>query len=261
MPRFAANLTMLFTEYPFLERFDRAAQAGFDSVEFLFPYDEDVDAISDALKRNGLTQVLFNLPAGDFAAGERGIANDPKRVDEFRDGVSRAVEIADRLGCRQLNCLVGLELTEVPHDTQWKTMTENLRFAAEQTQAAGVRQVVEPLNSIDTPGFLLVRMPDALRLLDDVGSDNLRIQYDVYHMQRMEGNLTATLRQHLDRIGHIQVADAPARNQPGTGEINYPFIFETLDEIGYSGSIGCEYKPEPTTEQSLSWLRKWGYWT
>ncbi len=261
MPRFAANLTMLYTEHPFLERFDRAAQSGFNAVEFLFPYDEDVAAISDALKRNGLTQVLFNLPAGDFAAGERGIANDPSRVGEFRDGVSRALEIADRLDCRQLNCLVGLELDGVPLDTQWKTMVENLRFVAEQTKVAGVRQVVEPLNSIDTPGFMLVTTADALRLLEEVGSDNLRIQYDVYHMQRMEGNLTATLRQHLDRIGHVQVADSPARNQPGTGEINYPFIFETLDEVGYAGSIGCEYKPVPNTEESLGWLREWGYWT
>ncbi len=261
MPRFAANLTMLFTEYPFLERFDRAAQAGFDAVEFLFPYDEDIAAVRDALHRNGLTQVLFNLPAGDFAAGERGIANDPSRVGEFRDGVGRALEIAATLECRQLNCLVGLELSGVPRDTQWQTMVENLRFASEQAESAGVRQVVEPLNSIDTPGFLLVTTRDALRLLDDVGSDNLRIQYDVYHMQRMEGNLTATLREHLDRIGHIQVADAPARNQPGTGEINYPFIFQTLDETGYEGSIGCEYKPLPSTEESLAWLRDWGYWS
>ena len=261
MPRFAANLTMLFTEYPFLERFDRAARAGFEAVEFLFPYDEDVDAIRDALRRNGLTQVLFNLPAGDFAGGERGIANDPERVAEFRDGVGRALEIAALLECRQLNCLVGLELSDVPLDRQWGTMVENLRFASEQAKSAGVRQVVEPLNNIDTPGFLLVTTHDALRLLDEVGSDNLRIQYDVYHMQRMEGNLSATVRDHLGQIGHIQVADSPTRNQPGTGEINYPFIFKTLDEIGYGGSIGCEYKPRPSTEESLGWLRDWGYWS
>ncbi len=261
MPRFAANLTMLFTEYPFLERFDRAAQAGFDAVEFLFPYDEDVDAIRAALKRNGLSQVLFNLPAGDFAAGERGLANDPGRVAEFRDGVARALEIAIRLDCHQLNCLVGLRLDDVPLETQWQTMVENLRFAAAQAESAGVRQVVEPLNSIETPGFMLTSTRDGLRVLDEVGSDNLKIQYDVYHMQRMEGNLTATLREHIGRIGHVQVADSPSRNQPGTGEINYPFIFQTLDEIGYGGSIGCEYKPVPNTEESLGWLRDWGYWT
>lgn len=261
MPRFAANLTMLFTEYPFLERFDRAARAGFNAVEFLFPYHEDIGAISDALRRNGLTQVLFNLPAGDFAAGERGIANDPNRVGEFRDGVGRALEIASRLDCRQINCLVGLELGGVPHDTQWKTIVENLRFAAEQGKIAGVRQLVEPLNSIDTPGFMLTTTHGALRLLAAVGSDNLRIQYDVYHMQRMEGNLTATLQAHVDRIGHVQVADSPARTQPGTGEINYPFVFDTLDEVDYAGMVGCEYKPVPSTEESLGWLRRWGYWT
>ncbi len=261
MPRFAANLTMLFTEYPFLERFDRAARAGFDAVEFLFPYDEDVSAIREALDRNGLTQVLFNLPAGDFAGGERGIANDPRRVSEFKEGAGRALEIAGQLDCHQLNCLIGLELDDVTPEKQWETVVDNLRYAADQAESAGVRQVVEPLNSIDTPGFLLTSTPGALRLLDDVGSDNLRIQYDIYHMQRMEGNLAATLRQHIDRIGHIQVADSPARNQPGTGEINYPFIFKTLDEIGYDGWIGCEYKPEPNTEASLSWLREWGYWT
>ncbi len=261
MPRFAANLTMLFTEHPFLERFDRAAGAGFDAVEFLFPYDEDVDAVREALDRNNLTQVLFNLPAGDFAGGERGIANDPRRVTEFKDGVVRALEIAAKLDCHQINCLVGLELEDVTREKQWETAVDNLGFAAEQARTVGVRQVVEPLNSIDTPDFLITSMPEALRLLDDVGSDNLRVQYDVYHMQRMEGNLAATLRRHIDQIGHIQVADSPARHQPGTGEINYPFIFNTLDEIGYDGWIGCEYKPEPTTDASLRWLRDWGYWT
>lgn len=261
MPRFAANLTMLFTEYPFLERFECAARAGFSAVEFLFPYDEDVAAIRHALTRHGLTQVLFNLPAGSFAAGERGFANDPNRMAEFRDGVARALEIAGRLECRTLNCLVGLELSGVPLDLQWGTTVENLRFAAEQAEAAGVLQVVEPLNSIETPGFLLTSTRAALRLLEDVGSDNLKIQYDVYHMQRMEGNLTATLREHIGRIGHVQVADAPARNQPGTGEINYPFVFDALDQMGYAGWIGCEYKPAPSTEQSLDWLRDWGYWT
>lgn len=252
---------MLFTEYPFIERFDRAAAAGFDAVEFLFPYDQDVDAIGSALKRNDLTLVLFNLPAGDFAAGERGMANDPGRVAEFRDGVARGLEIAARLGCHQLNCLVGLKLSGVPFDSQWETMAENLRFAAEQARAAGVRQVVEPLNNFDTPGFMLVNTREALRLLDDVGSDNLRIQYDVYHMQRMEGNLTATLREHIERIGHIQVADSPARNQPGTGEINYRYIFDTIDQLSFDGTIGCEYKPMPNTEASLGWLRDLGYWT
>ena len=257
MPRFAANLTMLFTEYPLLERFDRAAEAGFTAVEMLFPYDEDIAAIEEALRRNGLSQVLFNLPAGDFAAGERGMANDPRRVDEFQDGVQRALEIAKRLDCHQLNCLVGLDLESVAYDTQMEIVVENLRYAAEQARNAGVRQLVEPLNSIETPGYLVTSTDEALDLLAEVGHDNLWIQYDVYHMQRMEGNLTATLRENIDRIAHIQVADSPARNQPGTGEINFPFIFHTLDEIGYDGWVSAEYKPVPNTLESLKWLRDW----
>jgi hydroxypyruvate isomerase len=257
MPRFAANLTMLFTEYPFLERFDRAAEAGFTAVEFLFPYDEDIATIEQALKRNSLTQVLFNLPAGNFAAGERGMANDPRRIDEFQDGVKRALEIATRLDCHQLNCLIGLELATVAYDTQLEIAIENLRFAADLAESAGVRQLVEPLNSIETPGYLLTSTADALDLLRDAGHQNLWIQYDVYHMQRMEGNLTATLREHLGRIAHIQVADSPRRNQPGTGEINYPFIFDMLDELGYEGWVSGEYKPAPDTLASLQWFHDW----
>jgi len=257
MPRFAANLTMLFTEYPFLERFDRAAAAGFTGVEFLFPYDEDVAAIEQALKRNSLTQVLFNLPAGDFAAGERGIANDPRRVDEFQSGVQRALDIATRLDCHQVNCLVGIELADVDFDIQLTTVVDNLRYAAELAQSAGVRQLVEPLNTFDTPDFLLVSAIDALDLLDEIEHDNLWVQYDVYHMQRMEGNLTQTLRENIDRIAHVQVADSPARNQPGTGEICFPFIFQTLDEIGYEGWVSAEYKPTPNTLESLKWFNDW----
>jgi hydroxypyruvate isomerase len=257
MPRFAANLTMLFTEYPFLERFDRAASAGFSGVEFLFPYDEDIAAIEQALKRNGLTQVLFNLPAGDFAGGERGIANDPRRVDEFRDGVQRALEIAARLECTQLNCLIGLLLNDVPMYSQMHTVVENLRYAAEQAEQAGVKQLIEPLNLIDTPGFLLSGTSEAAQLIDDAGHDNLWIQYDVYHMQRMEGNLTPTIEEYFDDIMHIQIADSPDRNQPGTGEINFPYIFDFLDDIDYDGWVSAEYKPEPETLASLQWFQDW----
>jgi hydroxypyruvate isomerase len=261
VPKFAANLTMLFTEYPLLERFDHAANAGFEAVEFLFPYAEDVAAIRAALDRNGLTQVLFNLPAGDFAAGERGFANDPDRTAEFRTGVDRALEIAARLDCRQINCLIGLTLPDIPIETQWETVIANLRYAAEAGAQAGVRQLIEPLNDIDTPGFPLTTTRQALELLDRVGHDNLFVQYDVYHAQRMEGNLTATIGAHLDRIGHIQIADSPDRNQPGTGEINYPFVLQAIDEAGYTGHVSLEYRPRGTTEQSLGWLREWGYWT
>jgi hydroxypyruvate isomerase len=254
MPRFAANLTMLFTEYPFIERFDRAAQAGFAAVEFLFPYAEDTNAIRDALKRNGLELVLFNLPAGNFASGERGFANDPTRTHEFRDGVAQALNIAAVLGNPNINCLIGLEHPDVPLDTQWKTVEENLAYAAEQAGLAGIRQLVEPLNTIDTPGFLLSTTHQALNLIDRVGHDNLLVQYDVYHAQRMEGNITATIREQIRRIGHIQIADSPARNQPGTGEINFPFVFQTIDAAGYTGWVSLEYRPAGTTEESLGWI-------
>lgn len=261
MPRFAANLTMLFTEYPFIERFDRAAAAGFEAVEFLFPYAEDIQAIRGALSRNGLTQVLFNVPAGDFAAGERGFANDPSRTAQFREGVAQALEIAAALNCERLNCLVGLTLPDVPVDVQWATAAENLAYAAEQAEKAGVRQLVEPLNRVDSPGFLVGTTHEGLALIDQADHANLRLQYDVYHAQRVEGNLTATLREQLGRIGHVQIADSPARNQPGTGEINYPFVLEALDEMGYDGWVSLEYRPLGKTEDTLGWLREWGYWT
>lgn len=254
MPRFAANLTMLFTEYPLLERFDRAAAAGFEAVEFLFPYDEDTAAIRAALDRNGLQQVLFNLPAGDFAAGERGFANDPGRVPEFREGVARALEIAGELNCPKINCLVGLTLEDVPLDIQWQTVIENLRHAATEAEKAGVLQIFEPLNTFDTPGFLLSTTAQALMVLDEVKSDNLKVQYDVYHAQRMEGNVCGTLEQFLPQIGHIQIADSPARNEPGSGELNYPYIFNHLDRIGYDGWVSLEYRPSTTTEESLGWM-------
>lgn len=260
MPKFAANLTMLFTEYPMIERFDRAAAAGFDAVEFLFPYNEDVPAIRDALTRNGLKQILFNLPAGDFAAGDRGFANDPKRTNEFREGVARALEIADTLNCEQLNCLVGLTLADVPLDVQWATTAENMAYAAEQAGQAGIRQLIEPLNRVDTPNFLIGTTEEGLKLIDQAGQPNLMLQYDVYHAQRVEGNLTSTLGEHLGQIAHVQIADSPARNQPGTGEINYPFVLNALDEMGYDGWVSLEYKPLGKTEDTLSWLREWGYW-
>lgn len=261
MPRFAANLSMLFTEYPFMERFDRAAQVGFEAVEFLFPYDEDVPAVKDALERNGLEQVLFNLPAGDFARGDRGIANDPERVQEFQDGVARALEIAATLGCLRLNCLAGLTLPDIPTDAQLATLRGNLAYAAEQAERAGVVQLLEPLNTIDTPGFLIGTTTHGLAVIEQVDHPNLRLQFDVYHQQRMEGNLAATIGREIGRIGHVQIADSPERHQPGTGEINYPFVFKALDDAGYDGWVSLEYRPRGTTEESLGWMREWGYWT
>jgi hydroxypyruvate isomerase len=258
LPRFAANLTMLLTEYKFIERLDRAAATGFDGIEFLFPYDEDVSAIRDSLDRNQLIQVLFNLPAGDFAGGERGIANDPERIDEFRDGVSRAIEIAGVLDCAKLNCLSGLARHDISYERQWETLVENLRYAAERTDSAGITQLVEPINTFDMPGFMVSSTSQGRKLLDDVSHPNLKIQYDVYHMQRMEGELTATIRANLDQIAHIQIADNPGRHEPGTGEINFDFLLAEIDRMDYDGWVSLEYVPRGTTEESLGWLEKWG---
>ncbi|MBP7606337.1 MAG: hydroxypyruvate isomerase [Giesbergeria sp.] len=256
MPQFAANLTMLFNEVPFMERFEAAAKAGFKHVEFLFPYAFPAADIKARLDDNGLTLVLHNLPAGDWDAGERGIACHPDRVEEFRSGVAKAIEYAKMLGVKQVNCLVGKVPAGADEKAVHQTMVENLRFAAGELKNAGLRLLIEPINTFDIPGFALNRTEQALALIDEVGSDNLFVQYDIYHAQRMEGELGATLEKNLARIGHIQLADNPGRNEPGTGEINYPFLFKLIDRIGYTGTIGCEYKPAGATEAGLGWREK-----
>jgi hydroxypyruvate isomerase len=256
MPRFAANLTMLFNEVPFLDRFERAARAGFEAVEFLFPYAFAPEEIKARLDGNRLKLVLHNLPAGDWDAGERGIACHPDRVAEFRDGVSRAVEYARALGVGQLNCLAGKAPAGVAEEVLRKTLVDNLAYAAAALRAEGLRLLVEPINTFDIPGFYLTRTAQAMAILADVGADNAYLQYDIYHAQRMEGELAGNLQRHLPRIGHVQLADNPGRNEPGTGEINYPFLFALLDRIGYAGWIGCEYKPATTTEAGLGWRER-----
>ena len=256
MPKFAANLTMLFNEVPFLDRFERAAKAGFRAVEFLFPYAYDAKEIRQRLDDNGLTLVLHNLPAGNWAAGERGIACLPERMDEFRTGVARAVEYAKVLGVGQLNCLAGKAPAGVDDATLRKTLVANLRYAAAELKKAGLKLLVEPINTYDIPGFYLSRTAQAIAILDEVGADNAFLQYDIYHAQRMEGELAATMQQHLARIAHIQLADNPGRNEPGTGEIHYDNVFKALDRIGYAGWVGCEYKPATTTEAGLGWLER-----
>ncbi len=254
MPRFAANLTMLFTELPFMERFAAARAAGFDAVEYLFPYAYDRSTLANALETHRLKQVLHNLPAGDWDAGERGIACHPARVDEFREGVGRAIEYATALRCPQLNCLAGKVPSGVTPAQAHATLVANLKWAAPKLQAAGIRLLIEPINTWDIPGFFLTHTAQALAIIDEVGSDNLFVQYDIYHAQRMEGELANTLKNHLGRIGHIQLADNPGRNEPGTGEIHYAWLLRHIDTIGYSGWIGCEYKPKTTTEAGLGWL-------
>jgi hydroxypyruvate isomerase len=254
VPKFAANLSMLFPEVPFLERFAAAAKAGFAGVEYLSPYGFAKEELAERLRGNGLTQVLFNLPAGDWDKGERGIACHPDRIGEFQDSVGTAVGYARALGCKQVNCLAGIAPTGVDQDTLRRTFVENLRFAAGQLQGAGILLIAEPINFYDIPGFYLNRSAQALAIFDEVGSDNLKLQYDIYHMQRMEGELAATIERILPRIAHIQIADNPGRNEPGTGEINYPFLFDHLDRIGYAGWVSAEYRPRSTTEAGLGWL-------
>lgn len=253
MPKFAANLTMLFNELPFMQRFEAAAKAGFHAVEYLFPYAFDKKELAAALCDNQLAQVLHNLPAGNWDGGERGIACHPDRTAEFREGVSRAIDYATALGCPQVNCLLG-KLPEgvAPSDAR-KVVVDNLRFASKELLSAGIRLLIEPINTFDIPGFYLSRTDQALALIDEVDSPNLRVQYDIYHAQRMEGELGNTLTKHMARIGHIQLADNPGRGEPGTGEINYAWLFKHIDSLGYDGWIGCEYKPRGTTVEGLGW--------
>lgn len=253
MPKFAANLTMLFNEVEFLDRFEKAAQHGFRAVEFLFPYDFSPEVLQQKLTQYQLQLVLHNLPAGNWEAGDRGLASDPDRREEFTAGVAKAIAYAKALGVPQLNCLAGRQREGVSHALARQTLVENLRYAASALQREQIRLLIEPINTFDIPGFFLHSTRAALELINDVGSDNLFIQYDIYHMQRMEGELANTLRHHLPRIAHIQIADNPGRHEPGTGEINFPFLFEHLDALGYTGWVGCEYKPLHDTASGLGW--------
>lgn len=255
MPRFAANLSMLFTEAPFLERFALARAAGFDGVEYLFPYAYAKDQLQQALAQNHLTQVLFNLPPGDWDAGERGIACLPDRVTEFRAGVDQALDYAQALGCRQVNCLAGLRPATVTEDEAWQTLVANVGYAADKLAGQGITLCLEAINSrVDMPGFALDTSGKVLALIEQVDADNVRLQYDIYHMQIMEGDLVRSMECLLPWIGHIQFADNPGRHEPGTGEINFSNVFGAIDRMGYDGWVSAEYRPSGKTADSLSWL-------
>ena len=256
MPRFSANLSFLFTDRPFLDRFAAAAKAGFRGVEYMSPYEHDPQDIARRLSDNGLTQALFNLPAGDWAAGDRGLAILPGRQDEFRSGVFRALDAAETLGCERLNCLAGIAPPDGDRRDLESTFLDNLAFAADAAKARKVKLLIEPINTRDMPGFYLNRTDDALRLMDRVKSDNLYLQADIYHMQIMEGDLARRLETAATRIAHIQIADNPGRHEPGTGEINFPFLFSLIDRLGYEGWIGCEYVPKSTVEAGLGWMKQ-----
>jgi len=256
MPRFAANLSMLFNEVPFLDRFERAARAGFDAVEFLFPYAFPAAEIKERLVRNRLDLVLFNSPPGDWDAGERGLACLPDRRDDFRRGIAQAIEYAGVLGVPRIHCMAGKAPPGVAAETLRRTYVENLRHAGAEFKRSGLVALIEPINAYDIPGYYLNRTAQALSVIEEVGADNLLLQYDIYHAQRSEGELAATMEKHLAKIGHMQLADNPGRNEPGTGEIRYEFLFAHMDRIGYRGAVGCEYKPAGNTEAGLGWLQR-----
>jgi len=255
MLKFSANLTMLFKEVDFLDRFERASRADFKGIEFLLPYEWKAAELAERLDKHGLEQVLFNLPAGDWAGGERGIACLPGREGEFQEGVGLAINYAKALRCSRLNCLIGITPKGVLPEKVRQTLVDNLRFAATALGKENITLLIEPLNSQDIPGFYQVHTRDALQLMKEVSHPNIRLQYDIYHMQIMEGNLTKTILDNLPIIAHIQLGDNPGRHEPGTGEINFPNLFRFIDEAGYDGWIGCEYNPADVTEDGLGWVK------
>jgi hydroxypyruvate isomerase len=257
MPKFCANLTMLYNEHAFLDRFAAAKGDGFEGVEFLFPYAYPKEELAERLQRHGLVQVLHNLPAGDWAKGERGLGALPGREGEFQDGVGRAIAYATALGCEQVNCLAGVPPQGTDPERARRTLVENLRFAAPRLKDAGIKLLLEPVNTRDVPGFFVNRSDQAMGLIEEAGSDNLWLQYDFYHAQVMEGDLVPTFKRLKDKIAHVQIADHPGRNEPGTGEIHYSFVFATLDAEGYPGWVGCEYKPQGRTADGFGWFQPW----
>jgi hydroxypyruvate isomerase len=255
VPKFSANLSFLYQDLPFLDRFAAAARDGFGALEYLGPYAEPKEKVAETLAASGLKQALFNVPSGDWAGGERGIACLPDRVQEFRDGVSLALDYAATLACPQVNVISGLVPKGADLSVLEDTLVENLKYAAARCADAGVKLLIEPINLRDIPGFFVSTTAHAERILDRVGSGNLFIQYDFYHMQIMQGDLIPTFARLKDRIAHVQIADNPGRNEPGTGEINYGFVLSELDRLGYEGWVGCEYKPKAGTSEGLGWMK------
>jgi hydroxypyruvate isomerase len=253
--RFSANVSILFKEVPLLERFGRAAEAGFSAVEFWWPSGEDLAEVERAVKDAGVEVALFNFDAGDMPAGDRGLAGDPGREQQFRENVPVALDLARALDCERMNVLVGHRIPGMDREEQLALARENVRFAA--GKAAGVTLMVEAVNTFENGPYLLYKTGQAVEFVRDVGRENVRVQHDFYHMQRMEGNLVATLREHIALIGHAQIADSPGRGEPGTGEIHYSFVLDELERLGYDGYVGLEYDPTTeTTEESLNWLPK-----
>lgn len=253
--RFCVNVSILFTEVPLLERFAAARSAGFDAVELWWPRGEDPPAVQSAIEDAGVDVVLMNFDAGDMPAGDRGLISDSSLQDDFRVNVPVALELAAAVGCTKLNALAGHELPGVEREAQLEVARENVRFAADAAAGQGAEILIEAVNTIENGPYLLPNTPAASEFVASVDRENVRLQYDAYHMQRMEGDLTATIERHLGEIAHVQIADSPGRGQPGTGEINFDYVFRRLEELGYDGLVGLEYKPPGgDTEASLAWL-------
>ncbi|WP_244829086.1 2-oxo-tetronate isomerase [Caballeronia sp. TF1N1] len=259
MPRFAANLTMMYPEHEFLDRFGAAAKDGFKAVEFLFPYDFSASDIKTRLQDNNLTQALFNAPPGDWAAGERGIASLPGREDEFKKSVDKALEYTAALGNKKLHFMAGLIKPGESREERKAIYLKNLAYAAKQAESANVDVVIEPINTRDIPGFFLNRQDEAQAICDEIGAPNLQVQFDIYHCQIVEGDIAVKLKRDMKRenagIGHIQIAGVPDRHEPDLGELNYPYLFDLIDSLGYEGYIGCEYRPRAGTSAGLGWLK------
>jgi hydroxypyruvate isomerase len=253
MPRFAANLSMMFNEVPFLDRFAAAGKAGFRGVEFLFPSEHPAHEIRKRLQDSGLTQALFNMPPGDWAKGERGLASLPGRQAEFRDGVKLALDYAGALDCKLVHCMAGIPAADVAPVTAASLYAANLAWAAEQAAAAGVKLVIEPINHRGMPGYFLNTQAQGAAVVEAIGRDRLGLQFDVYHVQVTEGDITKRMERFMPVIGHIQIADVPARNEPGTGEIGWAYVFRRMDALGYAGWVGCEYRPAGDTVAGLGW--------
>jgi hydroxypyruvate isomerase len=259
MPRFAANIDFLFTELPFLERFYAAKENGFRFVEFLFPYSYKRDEIAHKLMTSGTEVILFDFPAGKWEMGERGLASDPSRVEEFKKSVHEAVSWAEFLGVKKLNCLVGKRIKDVSFEQQWRTCVENLKYASEILNKYDLSLLIEPINQDDVPGYLISRIDEANKIISEVGSDNVFIQFDAYHIHKTHGQVATLMDEYIKKIAHIQIADSPGRNEPGTGEINYKDILQKIDQFNYNGYVSLEYNPRYNTENSLNWISGYGF--
>jgi len=255
VPNFAANLSMMYTEKPFIERFAAAAADGFNGVEFLFPYEYSANELAQALQASGLSQVLFNSPPGNWENNERGLSSIPGRESEFLDGVDQAIEYAVALKCPNVHCMAGLAVDGLDPHKQRDTYVSNLTQAAGKMAKAGLNTLIEPINQRDIPGFFLNTQADAHEVVKAVGAANLKVQMDLYHCQIVEGDVAMRIREHIDGVGHFQIAGVPERHEPDLGEVNYPYLFDLIDSLGFTGWIGCEYRPAGETSAGLGWLQ------